>query len=109
LSDLITIIPADEYLPERRRVEAISESPMTVDSNFMHPEYAQVRVNRYAPSSLSIMVAGHTYATGVDDYEFPVASTNHVEFSPEQAEALAVALMNAAAEARLHDKQEVTA
>lgn len=107
MSNLITTTPADQYLPERRTVEAFSKSPLSVGSEFDHPESATVRVvegypaylRPYAdrPTTVNVMVSGHTYDT---ETETPIRTTVHTEFTPEQAEALAHVLIIYAADAR---------
>lgn len=108
MSDLITTIPADEYLNLRRRVDASSKSHFTAGSEFAYTESATVNVvegfpaylrsHEDRPTTVAVMLAGHTYDD--DDLTTPVSKTAHANFTPEQAEALAHTLILAAAEAR---------
>lgn len=107
-TDNITVIPADDYLAKRRRVDGTG----TVDYryagdaeeiiSYTAQDRAQVRVQ--VDGSISVMASGRQFVDRIDRV-VPVAGSEcvpanvHTEFSPAQARALALALIAAADEA----------
>lgn len=107
-TDSITVIPADDYLPKRRRVDGTG----TVDYryagdaeeiiSYTAQDAAQIRVQ--VDGSISVMASGHQFVDRIDrvipvDGSDCVPATVHSDFSPAQARALALALIAAADEA----------
>ena len=107
-TDSITVIPADDYLAKRRRVDGTG----TVDYryagdaeeiiSYTAQDHAQVRVQ--IDGSISVMACGHQYTDSLDRVvvvpgENRIPARVHSEFSPAQARALALALIAAADEA----------